>query len=587
MSQREPIVWIEIDVDQCQLTYGSSPCTAVLGSTGDAKCFNCFNTCQDKDNYDLGSLTYKFYTPQANLPKEAGVFPCLTSVSSNAGEVNIAGTNPDIKGLGKREKISFTCKDFAYGDQYTDKYASERKSGAALASGIGYDPYQQGTFFGKLRARWPYYAGRACRYYEAYFDGGVLSNVVVSHYILTDMEFDVANDEATFEAKDILALLDDKNAVLPIANNGELAGDLGDALGDFTLTPTGIGDEEYDTSGRIVIGSEIMSFTRSGDVMTITGRGLNNTEVSSHSAGDSVQQTFRVDDQRIDSVLRDIMVDFGDIPSSFIPFTDWQDEASRWASTLNLTAEITKPTGVNTIIGEIVQLGVSVWWDRQAQEVGFKVNRPPDEDTIFDFNDQANIRSIDIDDRDEKRLTDIYFYTDIKSPIESVSKGDSYKRVRGVVDIDARSVNEFNDSKIRQVYMRWLGAGNDSLISIVGRRLLNRFRWSPSFYKFRVTYDPDLKLTDVIRVNSRISQNPDGSNLNRLMQAVSVVYDKPKHEMLVTAMTYQFNQRYGKFAPNSTPVYTSASEVEKDNYVFFADDVTKKMSDGSDAYSFS
>lgn len=587
MSNREPIVWVEIDVDQCTLTYGNSPCTAVLGTTGEIKCFNTFKTCQDKDNYDLGSLTYKFYMPQSNLPKEAGAFPCLQSVSESSGEVNIAGTNPDVKGLGRREKITFTCKDFAYGDQYTDKYASERKSGAAQFSGVGYDPASRGTFFGKLRARWPYYAGRACRVNEAYFDGGVLSEIVTRHYILTDMEFDIQGETASFEAKDILTLLDDKNAVCPAVNNGELSADLTDGGTSFTLLPTGIGDEEYETSGRIIIGSEIMSFTRSGDVMTITERGLSGTEVSSHSEGDSVQQTFRVDDRRIEKVIRDIIRDFGNVPSGFIPFSEWTAEADRWAPSLNLTAEITKPTGVNKLITEIVQLGVSVWWNRQEQEVGFKVNRPPDEDTVFDFNDQANIRSIEIDDRDDKRLTDIYFYSDIKSPIERPDDGDSYKRARGIVDADARSANEFNDSKIRQVYIRWLGAGNDSLIRIIGKRLLNRFRWSPSFYTFRVTYDPDLELTDVIRVNSRIHQDETGENQNKLMQAVSIRYDKPKHEMVVTAQTYQFDQKYAKIAPNSTPVYTSASDSEKLNYAFFADDVTGKLSDGSDPYVFS
>lgn len=586
MSGREPIVWVEIDVDQCQLTYGTAPCQAVLGGTGELKCFNTFKTCQDKLNYDLGSLTYKFYLPQSNLPKEAGVFPCLTSVSESVGEVNIAGTNTDVKGLGKREKITFNCKDFPYGDQYTDKYASERVSGSAQSSGVGYDPYKRGTFFGKLRARWPYYAGRACRVNEAYFDNGVLTDVVTRHYILTDMELDIANDNVKFEAKDILSAVDDKNAVVPVANNGELLADMGTGLGDITLTPSGIGDAEYDASGRVVIGDEIMSFTRSGDVMTITARGLNRTETSTHSAGDSVQQTFYVDNERVDKAIERILRYQDYVPASFIPTADWDAEATRWAASMFLSSEIIEPTGVNTLISEIVQLGVSVWWNRQAQEIGFKINRPPDEDTVFDFNDQANIRSIELDDRDDKRLTDIYIYSDIKSPIEDEDSGKSYNRVRGIIDVDARSANEFNDSKIRQIYMRWLGPGNDSFLRVVGTRLLNRFRWSPSFYKFRVTYDPDLELTDVIRVNSRIHQDETGANEDKLMQAVSIKYDKPKHEMVVTAQTYQFDQKYALIAPNATPVYTSASDAEKATYGFFADDVTEELSDGSPAYQF-
>lgn len=584
---REPIVWIEIDVDQCTLTYGTSPCAAILGTTGTRKCFNGYKTCQDKDNYNLGTLTYKFYLPQSNLPKEAGAFPCLQSVSETVGEVNIAGTNPNLKGLGKREKINFTCKDFTYGDQYTDKYASERVSGAAQSSGIGYDPASKGTFFGKLRARWPYYAGRACRVNEAYFDNGVLTDVVTRNYIITDMDIDVQSETATFEAKDILKVVDDKNAVVPVANNGVLTEDIKDDDTELTLTPTGIGDDEYDASGRVIIGSEIMSFTRSGDVLTLTRRGLSDTEASDHSEGSSVQQTFFVDNERIDSVIERILTYEDYVDSAYIPTAEWVSEADRWAGNLFLNAEITTPTGVNSLIGEILQLGVSVWWNRQAQEIGFKVNRPPDEDTVFSFTDDANIKSIEIEDRDDKRLTDIYFYSDLKSPTLSKSDGDNFNRLSAFVDVDARSDNEFNDSKIRQVYMRWLGEGNDNVLRIVGKRLLNRFRWSPSFYKFRVTYDPNLELTDVIRVNSRIHQDDIGDNLDKLMQAVSIKYDKPKHEMVVTAQTYQFDQRYGKIAPNSTPVYTSATDNEKSNYVFFADSVTGKMSDGSDAYVFS
>lgn len=586
MPRREPIVWVEIDVDQCNLVYGQGACTAVLGDTGQRKCFNTFATCQDRPNYDLGSLTYSFYLPQSRLPKQPGVFPCLESVSDSFGEVNIAGTNPDVQGLGRREKIRFSCKDFAYNDSYTDKYAFERVSGAAQADGVGYNPADRGTFFGKLRARWPYYAGRACRVNEAFFDDGVLSEVVTRHYILTDMEFDIQGERATFEAKDILWRADDKNSVCPAANNGELLADFSDTATEFTLTPSGIGNLEYAASGRVIIGSEIMSFTRSGDVMTITGRGLNNTEVSSHSEGDSVQQTFFVDNQRVDTVLRDILRDFAGVEDAFIPFTDWQAEASRWAGSMFLNAEITKPTGVRTLLSEIVQLGVSIWWNRQAQTIGFRVNRPPDEDTVFEFTDQANIREIEIDDRDEKRLTQIAIYSDLRNPTLSPTSGDSYNRLRQLVDVDAQSANEFNDSKIRQIYIRWLGAGNDSLIRVLGKRLLNRFRWSPAFYRFRVTYDPNIELTDVIRVNSRVHQDDTGAIEERLMQAVSIRYNKPKHEMDVTAQVYQFDQKYALIAPNNTPVYTNATDEQRETYAFFADDTTEELSDGSDAYVF-
>lgn len=396
----------------------------------------------------------------------------------------------------------------------------------------------------------------------------------------------MAGGIVTFEAKDILWFADDKNAVCPKVNNGELLYDLDEFGETATLTPTGIGDAEYDTSGRMVIGSEVMSFNRSGDVLTITGRALGGTELSDHSSGASVQQTFYVSNRRIDFVCRDLLRDYAEVPSAVIPFSDWNEEAIRWGSNLLLTCEVTKPTGVNKLLTEISQLGSTIYWNSQKQEVGFKINRPPDEDTIYEVTDDTNIREISIDDRDDERLTDIYFYTDIKSSTSSADDGDSYRRARGVVDVDARSENEFNDSKIRQVYMRWLGTGNDTLISIIGKRLLNRFRWSPSFYTFRITYDPDMELTDVIRVNSQINQDVTGLNEEKLMQIVSIRYDKPKHEMVVVAQTYQFDKTYGLIAPNSTPYYTSASDEEKGKYLFFCDPVTGLMSDGSEPNVF-
>ena len=37
---REPITIVELEQDTCGLRYGVAPCTAVLGLTGDRKCFN-------------------------------------------------------------------------------------------------------------------------------------------------------------------------------------------------------------------------------------------------------------------------------------------------------------------------------------------------------------------------------------------------------------------------------------------------------------------------------------------------------------------------------------------------------------------
>lgn len=584
---REPIEWVEIDVDQCTHTYGSGLCAAVLGTTGELKCFNTFKTCQDKDNYSQGTITYRYSKPQSRIPYDVGVFPVLESVSTWAGMVNIAGADSQLNALGKREKITFKMKDFPYHDRYTDKYASERVSGAAQSSGIGYNPQDRGTHFGKLRARWPYYAGRAARHCYGFMDGGVLTDVVTKHYILTDMEIDIAGGYAEFTAKDILYLVDNDKAVAPVASVADLLLDITDTATELTLTPENIGDE-YPTEGRAIVGSEMFDYTRSGDVVTMTSRGVRGTEISSHSEGSAFQTVFTVTDARIDDTIYDLLVNYGGVDPAFCPVSDWADEVSRWAPSLRLTVDVTKSTGVNTLIGELSILGLSIWWDSELQLIGLKINRPPDEDTVYEISDDRNIMedAISIDDRDDKRLTQVGFYSSIIGPTGSTTDANNYSRLRQLIDRDAQSVQEFNDTKIKNIFTRWLGDGNDSLIRILGTRLLNRFRWSPSRYKMTIRYDQDIKLTDVIRVNSRIHQDDTGLNLDKLMQVEKITIDKPKFQATIEAQTYQFDQRYGFITENTRGTYTASTDAQRARGVYFCDNTTLKMTNGDNAYQF-
>lgn len=584
---REPIEWVEIDVDQCTLNYGSGACTASLGTTGQLKCFNTFKTCQDKDNYDLGSLTYTYCKPQVNLPTKVGVFPVLESVSTSSGMVNIAGADDKLNSLGKRESLTFRMTDFPYHDRYTDKYAQERVNGMAQSNGVGYDPAKRGTHFGKLRARWPYYAGRAARYCYGFIDGGVLTDVVKKHYIISNMTVDVVGNYAEFEAKDILHLADNDKALAPVASGGELLGDISAGMLALTLTPENIG-ATYPTSGRAIIGKEMVDYTRVGDNVTITQRGSANTTISPHSAGDSFQTVFTKTRSRVDDTIYDLLVNYAGVNPAFCPTDKWEAEITRWAPNLKLTVNVSKPTGVNKLIGELAVLGLSIWWDSESQEIGLKVNRPPDEDTIYEISDNRNIMQdgISIDDRDDERLTQAGFYSDIIDPTGSEKDGNNYARLRQLVDIDAQSANEFNDTKVRQIYTRWLGAGNDSLIRISGIRLINRFRWSPSWYTFKIRYDQDIRLTDVLRVNSRIHQDATGLNEDKLMQAIKLTIDKPKFKATVVAQTFQFDQRYGYITENARPTYAASTDAQRARGAYFCDNVTLKMSNGDPAYQF-
>ena len=53
-SGRIPVVFVELDMDICTHVYGTSPRTAAIGTTGTAKCYNTYATCQDKPHYTKG-----------------------------------------------------------------------------------------------------------------------------------------------------------------------------------------------------------------------------------------------------------------------------------------------------------------------------------------------------------------------------------------------------------------------------------------------------------------------------------------------------------------------------------------------------
>src|SRR5690625_2721726 len=57
---REPITFVEIEQDFCNLTYGVAPCMAGIGVTGNTQCYNTLRTCQDTDNFSRGTKNLWF-----------------------------------------------------------------------------------------------------------------------------------------------------------------------------------------------------------------------------------------------------------------------------------------------------------------------------------------------------------------------------------------------------------------------------------------------------------------------------------------------------------------------------------------------
>lgn len=132
------LTFIEIDVDHCANTYGVAPCTA----SGLTKCFNSLASCQDRLHFINSPVTLRFSKSSSHYPLSIDAIPSIKDVSFTPATISLG------QDLGQRATLQVTFVDHPDSDTGPagDPYRTERC----------YDPYKQGTFWGKFRARYPF-----------------------------------------------------------------------------------------------------------------------------------------------------------------------------------------------------------------------------------------------------------------------------------------------------------------------------------------------------------------------------------------------------------------------------------------------
>lgn len=577
----EPLTIVEIDLPVCTRTWGSAPCTAVLSNAAPNKCFNTLATCKAPAAYSATIQTLRFAYNQSGLPKGQTIFPALQSVSTRAGEINLSGIDPRTNALGKRARVTVTLQDFTYHDTLTDPYQAERVSGAAQFSGVGYDP-SRGTFFAKLIARQPYYVGKALRVKRGYV-GDNLATMPTAHYVITEWSGPDASGAVQITAKDVLDLADNAKALAPKASRGKLSAALTATATTATLVPAGVG-AEYPASGRVAIGREVMTFTRSGDVLTFTARGVDGTTAKTANANDVVQVCLRYEAQRPCDVIRDLLVNYAGVSSSFIDLTAWQAENDRWLPSIKLTATITKPAGVAQLIGEICQHGLLTWWDETAQEIRYRANRPLEITEVpYSLTDAANLitGTPGIERADDQRISEIQFWHGVIDPTEGAESDKNYSKLV----IAAVASNPYGQDAIKTIYSRWFGeSGDDAAAASIAVKLRNRYAATPNLVSGEVDVKDKagLALGSVIEVTTYLLQDATGANLPEQMQVKYL--EERDGRLMFKAETYRFTSRYGLVAPAGTPDYTAASTDRKRAGTFVVAASTPTFPDGSGPY---
>ena len=563
---KEPITVIVIQADACALTYGNSPCTAAAGVTGAEKCYNTRNTCQDPDNYDKTTKDYTFCSSRTNLPVGIDMIPCLDRVPQQA-PASITGG----KGLGNRAVITMAFNDFTHHDRGADPYWDERPSGRGEESG---------TFWGKWLARNIYYEGRPVIVKTGYITSPWNWDEFESEYYDIDRIDGPTNGKVTLKAKDILTRTYARKARYPAASNGELLNDITDVATFATLTPTGIGNDEYPASGYASIGKEIASFTRSGDALTLT-RAQKGSPASEASAGDVVQLCINYPGINIVDALYDVLVNGAGIPAGYIPYDDglpgdiWDDEKELWLSASNVTGIITEPTPVEDIISEWSDhFMFDIWWDLVNQQIPIKALSPePSGVAIPELGEDYEILrdSVKVKKNPDGRITTVIIRYD---KINHAEKNDpeNFSKTLVFTDPSAEGADKYNESSIKEIQSKWFDS--KAYASQYGGRTSARFLDTPTMIEFDIDAkdDTSLNLAGRVQIDTRQIQGVTGENSPTNFQITEVKPTKDGDVIKCKGLISSFSGNYGFYAPDGTPDYASATIDDKKNFGYYAPD---------------
>jgi hypothetical protein len=576
---RIPLVVVEIDQEVCANTYGTAPCTAALGVTGTDKCFNTRASCQDPTNYAASAtpLTLKFCQSHADLPEGEYLIPSVKSVTTSPTRINPGGRTGRDKPLGRRGECTVSFIDHPHSDNLVDPYVSGRS----------YNPLERSTFWAKWLKRNPYHANWSMRVREGYV-GQALADMQVRNYVVDKIEGPDSSGNVSLKGVDILRLADNDKAQCPALSNGKLLADITAAATSLTVTGGTLAEYTAYSTNAIRIENEIIRYTSvttdaNGD-LAFTGltRGQDGSTAADHSSEDTVQACIEWTSAAPWLVAKTLLVDFGAVPTAWIPYTDWETEAGTWLSGLVVSRLLSKPIGVTDLLGELQeQCMFYIWWDERAQQVKFRAVKPVSGTVPLiteDFNLVQNGTSIKV--HPEYRASEVWVSFLQRNAAEDPKKRENFRRTNARID----SENLYGERRVYEIFSPWLQT--QAHVDQLTYRLLARYRHPPRYVNFSLDpKDRSLGVGDVFDLEYRGFCDFTGQAERVRYQVISAHEPSPGASIKIEAQKYDFDAdvKYGYWMVDTAPVYADATEEQRFFGMWWADD-SGKLSDGSDGY---
>lgn len=552
---KRPVWFCVLTIDRCALTYGSAPCTAAVGTTGQRKCFNTFETCQDRPNYDLETVDLKFCSVNENpFPGEI-VKPYITGVSVAPTEIK------DTKVI--KASVTLNLADEPDNDVGLDKYISDRD----------YDPMARGTFWRKFIARNPNYKGRPLALYEGYEGDAVgeytqvflgrLENITIRN-----------NGGVSVSALDNMTRMDD--VLLPPNTDLKLVTDVNDSVTSMTLSDS---DELFSTPGYLLIGTEMIYYTTvDAPTNVISGitRGVRFTTATEHSSGDKCQPVYHRTDNPFNLMttllLTDVGYAAGEVDST--AFTTARDQPGVEP---DFECFIKKPTKASDIFFEMVDLCDSVSW--QAEDLKITIARQlpnlPGRTYRAITDGNAIIRdSIAVDLNPESRTSRVSLHWDV------IGSGDpkeveDYLKHNIAIDVEAESAVAFNQIAEEVLKARCISTGtvaDDDLFDYAAYFAIRRvYRKQKALTRLVADLEEqyaDIKTGEFTHVST--DRIVDATGLGIVKEPFMVIKRQRKDKGVRLTLQHQPTQKFWFWAAAGTNDYADATDAEKETAFFAA-----------------
>lgn len=499
---RIPVELVELDADACALRFGTGACTA----TG-TPCYNTWPTCKARAAYSQTTKTYRFAAPSAALPVGLECLPILQSVQY-AGQVLTPA-----KGLGIRASVTLRFTDVPWPDVDHDPYFDQRPTGIDAP----------GTFWGRWRARNRYVWGRMLRVISGYVVAGQIdpADCITRAYVIESITGPDRAGSVSITAKDLLKLADDERAQCPRVSTGRLSADLLATDITATLLPAGVGDAEYPASGLIRIASELISYTRAGDVLTLT-RGQCGTLAKDAKADDLVQLCAVFVNQPVQRLLHTLLTDFARVPSEYIDLAAW--DAERNAKLLGVySSVIADPVGVNTLLAELCEQGQCyIWWDEVGQRIEFRaLTRITANDLpVLTDADHFLKGSVQVSEAIGERQSRFVIRFDQIDPTKKLDDAANFRRRHLAIDVQSEGDHEYGSARTRVINSRWFNSGSQARVEQLGAALLARYRDVPRVLDVHLDEADALPTGALFMPVTRHLQDVAGMPLPLVMQVI-------------------------------------------------------------------